>query len=97
MVLLGPWTNGRGLLCLIAKFEIQDYGLAPPIIGSRVSDIGPLVLGSLIYSGVILFGNCIPLVCHDQRESCSLLCLFIVPIGGTFFTDGILHDGAPYP
>ena len=29
MVLLGPWTNGRGLLCLIAKFEIQDYGPAP--------------------------------------------------------------------
>ena len=44
MVLLGPWTNGRGLLCLIAKFEIRDNRPHPPIIRPRVLDHGPLIL-----------------------------------------------------
>ena len=39
MVLLGPWTNGRGLLCLIAKFEIRDYRPHPP--NHKAPRLGP--------------------------------------------------------
>ena len=39
MVLLGPWTNGRGSLCPIAKFEIQDYGPGPP--NHKAPRLGP--------------------------------------------------------
>ena len=41
------WTAGQrqGLLCLIATVHPQDHGLGAPILGPRVSDHGPLVLG----------------------------------------------------
>jgi hypothetical protein len=74
---------------------MQDH--PAPILGPRASDHGPLVLGLWLHLRVMLFGKCISLVCHAQRESCSFLCLISLPVGGTFFTDGILHDGAPYP
>ena len=46
LALLGPRSGDQrqGLLCLIAKFEIQNYRPHPPIPGPRVSDHGPLVL-----------------------------------------------------
>jgi hypothetical protein len=45
MDLLGPRGGQRqGLLCLIATVEQQAHGLGAPIVGLRVSDIGPLVL-----------------------------------------------------
>jgi hypothetical protein len=33
----------QGLLGLITKVEPEDAGLGPPIVGPRVSDIGPLL------------------------------------------------------
>ena len=46
MVLLGPRSvdQRQGLLCLIATVHPQDHGPGPPILGPRVTDIGPLVL-----------------------------------------------------
>ncbi len=46
LVLLGPRSGDhrQGLLCPVAKIEIQVHGPFPPILGARVSDHGPLVL-----------------------------------------------------
>jgi hypothetical protein len=47
----------QGLLCLIATVETQDYGPGTPDHGRHASDTGPLVLGSWIHLGLVLFAT----------------------------------------
>ncbi|MDB2421005.1 hypothetical protein N9X05_03150, partial [Paracoccaceae bacterium] len=53
------FSVSKGLLCLIATFDLLDHGLRAPY--PRAPRVGPraLSISVVIYSGVILFGNCI--------------------------------------